>query len=208
MRIGVVLGSSRRHRLGDRVCHYVMAQAAGIAGAEFVLLDLARYELPFFDELVPPLGNRARTPSAPVRRWLEDVRVADGYLFLTPEYNYAIPAVLKNALDYLADEAEGKPATIVSYSDTMHGGNIAGHELRLTLNKLGMLPLPRSLPLAHADEVLSESGELAGDSPWAAKVGRYLPFLLTELVRYAGALEGLRDPASQGLRHLAPVTTG
>jgi NAD(P)H-dependent FMN reductase len=195
MRIGVVLGSSRPQRLGERVCRYVIGQAADVGGAEFAVLDLADYGLPFFEELVPPLSNRDRTATAPVQRWLDDVRAADGFVFLTPEYNYAIPAVLKNALDYLADEAEGKPATIISYSDTMHGGNIAGHELRLTLGKLGMLPLPKGLPLAHADQVLSESGGLAG-SPWAVKVGRYVPVLLAELVRYARALRDLRDPAT------------
>jgi NAD(P)H-dependent FMN reductase len=192
MRIGVVLGSSRPQRLGERVCRFVTSEAAAIGGAEFVVLDLAGYRLPFFDEIVPPLSNGDRTVTAPVRRWLDDVRSADGFVFLTPEYNYAIPAVLKNALDYLAGEAEGKPATIISYSDTMHGGNIAGHELRLTLGKLGMLPLPRGLPLAHADQVLSPAGELANGSPWAAKVGRYVPVLLTELVRYAAALGALR----------------
>jgi NAD(P)H-dependent FMN reductase len=149
--IGVVLGSSRSRRLGDRVCQFVLSQATTVAGASFTVLDLASYQLPFFDEDIAPLNNRDRSPAEPVRRWLGGMAAADGYLFLTPEYNYAVPAVLKNALDYLAREAEAKPASILSYSDTAHGGNIAGHELRLTLNKLGMFTMPKSLPLAHAD---------------------------------------------------------
>jgi NAD(P)H-dependent FMN reductase len=144
--IGIVLGSSRKRRLGDRVCRFVLSQAAAVTGASFTVLDLASYQLPFFDEDIAPLNNRDRSPADPVRRWLGDMAAADGYLFLTPEYNYAVPAVLKNALDYLAREAEAKPASILSYSDTAHGGNIAGHELRLTLNKLGMFTMPKSLP--------------------------------------------------------------
>jgi chromate reductase len=194
--IGIVLGSSRKRRLGDRVCQLVLNQAAAVAGASFSVLDLASYQLPFFDEDIAPLNNRDRSPADPVRRWLGDMAAADGYLFLTPEYNYAVPGVLKNALDYLAREAEAKPASILSYSDTAHGGNIAGHELRLTLNKLGMFTMPKSLPLAHADTLLNEDGTLAEDSRWAAKVAAFVPWSLTELARYADLLRQARVRAA------------
>jgi NAD(P)H-dependent FMN reductase len=196
MNIAVVLGSSRRNRLGERVAAYVMTKAAGVPGADFSLLDLADYDLPFFDEELAPWSNPARSPAPAAARWLAGMAEADGYLFLTPEYNYAVPAVLKNALDFLGHEADGKPAAVLSYSDTRHGGNIAGHELRLTLSKLGMLPLPRSLPLAHADRLLDESGRLAEDSDWAAKVDQFVPYALAELARYAAALRVARDPVA------------
>lgn len=194
MKIAIVLGSSRSPRLGDRVCAYVLAKAVQLQGAEFTVLDLAGYGLPFFDEPLAPWSSRDRSPSPAAQRWLDDISAADGYLFLTPEYNYAVPAVLKNALDFLGHEADGKPASILSYSDTMHGGNIAGHELRLTLNKLGMLPLPKSLPLAFADRLLDESGRLTEQSDLAAKVDNFLPWSLAELVRYAAVLQTLREP--------------
>jgi NAD(P)H-dependent FMN reductase len=201
VKIGIVLGSGRQPRLGDRVCKFVLSKAREVAGAAFTVLDLADYKLPFFDEEVAPLrrspdAGRDRMPSEPVRRWLDDMAAADGYLFVTPEYNYAVPAVLKNAIDYLAREAEGKPASILSYSDTMHGGNIAGHELRMILNKLGMFPMPKSLPLAHADRLLDEDGQLAEDGPWAAKVCAFIPWSLTELARYAALLSQARVPAA------------
>jgi NAD(P)H-dependent FMN reductase len=191
--IGVVLGSSRPQRLGERVCKFVMSQAAQLPGARYTVLDLACYELPFFSEPVAPLNNRDRCPAGPVRRWLADMAAADGYLFITPEYNYAVPAVLKNALDFLAREAEGKPASVLSYSDTSFGGNIAGHELRLTLNKLGMFPMPMSLPLPHADQLLAPDGTLAPDSDWAAKVAAFVPWSLIELTRYAALLRQARQ---------------
>ena len=112
---------------------------------------------------------------------------ADGYLFVVPEYHYAVPAV-KNSLDFPGHEADGKPAAILSSSDTDHGGNIAAHELRLCLNKLGMLPLPRSLPLAHADEILGPDGAMVAESDFARKVAQFMPWSLRELVRYAAAL--------------------
>jgi hypothetical protein len=59
-----------------------------------------------------------------------------------------------------------------------------------------MLPLPKSLPLAHAERLLDETGRLAGDPDWAAKVAAFLPWSLAELARYATALAKLREPAS------------
>jgi NAD(P)H-dependent FMN reductase len=196
VKIAIVLGSSRQPRLGDRVCRFVLSKAREVPEVTFTVLDLAGYQLPFFDEEVAPLNNRDRVPCEPARRWLDDMAAADGYLFVTPEYNYAVPAVLKNAIDYLAREAEGKPASILSYSDTAHGGNIAGHELRMILNKLGMFPMPKSLPMAHADRLLNEDGTLAEDTPWAGKVAAFIPWSLTELARYAALLREARVPAA------------
>ena len=105
----------------------------------------------------------------------------------------AVLAVVKNALDFLGREADGKPASILSYSDTDHGGNIAGHELRLVLNKLGMLPLPKSLPLAHAGQLLDLDGALVAESGFGRKAAQFLPWSLHELVRYAEALQPLRQ---------------
>lgn len=170
-----------------------MGHAARVADAEFSVLDLARYRMPFFDEAIAPLDNPERVAAPCVARWLDDMAAADGYLFLTPEYNFTIPAVLKNALDFLAGQSHGKPAAILSYSTTTHGGIVAGNELRLTLCKVGIIPLPKSLPLAHANRVLDESGRLAEDTPWAHKVNAYVPVALTELTRYTNALRPLRE---------------
>jgi NAD(P)H-dependent FMN reductase len=193
IKVGVVLGSSREARLGDRVIRWVLSSAREVPGADFALFDLARYQLPFFNEAVAPWDNPDRHPAPDVARWLEDMASADGYLFVVPEYNLAVPAVVKNALDFLAHEADVKPAAILSYSDTFNGGVTAGHELRLVLNKLGMLPLPKALPLAHADQLLDPDGSLVAESRLAKVVALFLPYLLRELVHYAVALRPLRE---------------
>jgi NAD(P)H-dependent FMN reductase len=192
-KVGVVLGSSRDVRLGERVIRWVLTSAKEVPEADFALFDLGRYQLPFFDEAIAPWDNPDRHPVPNVARWLEDVASADGFLFVVPEYNLAVPAVVKNALDFLAHEAEVKPAAILSYSDTFNGGVTAGHELRLVLNKLGMLPLPKALPLAHADQLLDPDGNLTGESRFAGVVAQFLPYLLRELVQYAITLRPLRQ---------------
>jgi NAD(P)H-dependent FMN reductase len=193
IKIGVVLGSSREHRLGERVVRWVLASAEEVSEADFALFDLASYHLPFFDEALAPWDNPDRHPAPNVARWLEDMASADGYLFVVPEYNLAAPAVVKNALDLLAHEADAKPTSILSYSDTFDGGVVAGHELRLVLNKLGMLPLPKAIPLAHADQLLDPDGCLVAESRFARIIAQYLPYLLRELAHYAAALRPLRQ---------------
>lgn len=185
--IGVVLGSSRGQRLGERVARFVLQRSAEVPGAGFALFDLAGYHLPFFDEVT---GAARRAPG--VVRWLEDMASADGYLFVVPEYNYAVPALVKNSLDFLVGEADGKPASVLSYSTTSHGGTIAGHLLPLTLNKVGMLPLPRSVALAHADQLLRPDGTVDAGSVAGAEAARSVSASLAELARYSVALRPLR----------------
>jgi chromate reductase, NAD(P)H dehydrogenase (quinone) len=192
-RIGVVLGSSRERRLGERVIRWVLARAKEVPEADFALFDLACYQLPFFDEAIAPWDNPDRHPAPNVARWLEDVASADGYLFVVPEYNLAVPAVVKNALDLLAHEADAKPASILTYSDTFNGGVTAGHEFRLIVNKLGMLPLPMTVPLPHAEQLLDPDGSLVAESRFATVVAQVLPYLLRELAHYAAALRPLRQ---------------
>jgi NAD(P)H-dependent FMN reductase len=196
MRIEVVLGSTRPGRLGDRVCRFIMNKAALVNGAEFALLDLADHPMPFFDEPLAPLANPDRRPSATVRAWLTAMAAADAYVFVTPEYNHAPPAALKNALDYLATEAAGKPASIVSYSTTAHGGALAGQQLRLALSKAGMLPLPNSLALAHADRLIDPTGQLAERSDWARRVAEFAPASLRVLAAHTRALNTLNEADS------------
>lgn len=194
MKIAVVLGSTRKGRLGERVAKWVMKITQGIEGAEFVLLDLADYELPFFDETIAPLnrddssGKRAEG----VQRWIDDVAAADGYLFITTEYNYKPPAVLENALDFLGMEAAKKPAAVLSYSDSAMGGIIANNQLRLLLGKLFMLPVPVGVPLAKANEILTKDGVMK-TSDMRAKYERYLAYSLGELVNYTKALIPVRS---------------
>jgi chromate reductase, NAD(P)H dehydrogenase (quinone) len=192
-RIGVVLGSSRGQRLGERVIRWVLTSAKEVSEADFALFDLASYQLPFFDEALAPWDNPDRHPAPNVARWLEDMASADGYLFVVPEYNLAVPAVVKNALDLLAHEADAKPASILSYSDTFNGGVTAGHEFRLVLNKLGMLPLPKAIPLPHAEQLLDPDGNLVAESGFARVIAQYLPYSLRELVHYAAGLRPLRQ---------------
>jgi len=105
------------------------------------ILDLAKQNLPLYDETVIPASLPASDPTAHytkehAKAWSAVVRQYDGFIFVTPQYNWSIPASLKNALDYLFHEWKGKPAGIVSYGS--RGGVKAADHLKDILTGLRM----------------------------------------------------------------------
>lgn len=107
----------------------------------FTILDLSKQSLPLYDESVIPASLPSDNPTPHyskehTRKWSNTVRQYDAFIFITPQYNWSIPASLKNALDYLFHEWKGKPAGIVSYGS--RGGGKAADHLRGILNGLRM----------------------------------------------------------------------
>ncbi|KAJ5928700.1 hypothetical protein N7466_007656 [Penicillium verhagenii] len=115
------------------------------------ILDLAAQSLPLYDESVipaslPPTDPTPHYSKEHTRIWSQVVRQYDAFIFVTPQYNWSIPASLKNALDYLFHEWKGKPAGIVTYGS--RGGGKAADHLRGVLNGLRMRVVGTSVPLS------------------------------------------------------------
>jgi chromate reductase len=74
---------------------------------------------------------------APVNALADAIRAADGVIFVTPEYNYSVPGVLKNAIDWVSrlpnQPLAGKPVAIQSASQGPLGGPRAQYHLRQML---------------------------------------------------------------------------
>lgn len=92
-----------------------------------------------------PHYNADVTDDPNVARLLEQVGAADGVVFVTPEYNYSVPGVLKNAIDWASRPAydsvfRDKPCFIVTVSGGAMGGVRAQSHLKYILN--GMLARP------------------------------------------------------------------
>src|SRR5215510_6588272 len=88
-RIAVVVGSLRKDSLNRQLALAIAHLAPSTFTFEHVRID----DLPLYDQ--DQDGNQ----SAEVRRLKSEIAAADGVLFVTPEYNRAIPGVLKNAID-------------------------------------------------------------------------------------------------------------
>lgn len=98
-------------------------------------------------EGIPPFNaDLESSPSEKVKEFKSKIKAADAILMVTPEYNYSVPGVLKNAIDWASrpygDSAwEGKPVAIMSASTGMLGGARAQYHLRQTFIFLKMYPV-------------------------------------------------------------------
>ena len=121
-------------------------------------------------EGIPPFNqDHEREPPPAVRQFKAAVKAADAILIVTPEYNYSVPGVLKNAIDWASrpygDSAwDGKPVGIMGASIGMLGTGRAQYHLRQMFVFLNMFPLnqPEGL-IANADEKFDDEGNLKDD---------------------------------------------
>ncbi|WP_238007532.1 bifunctional NAD(P)H-dependent oxidoreductase/GNAT family N-acetyltransferase [Dactylosporangium sp. AC04546] len=181
--------STRPGALGPVVAQWlvdaVAARAAQLS-VELVPVALGDLNLPFLDEEEHPSSGVYRNEHT--RRWSAIAGAADGFIAVTPEYNYGMPATLKNALDYLGAEWAWKPIGFVSYGNTSAGTRSVQHAKQV-VTTLRMVPLGATVAIRIGDSV--EQGRLRPDAGRdAAGVG-----LLDELVRVAHALRPMRDRA-------------
>ena len=154
-RILALPGSLRRGGFNRRLLETAAAIAPPALRIE--VGDLA--EVPLFDE---DLEKETGGGPPGVRRLRERIAAADALLIATPEYNQALPGVLKNALDWLSRESPdavlaGKPAAIVGVTSGRWGTRLAQADLRRVLTATGSLPMPApNLFLAEAERAFDE----------------------------------------------------
>jgi chromate reductase len=121
-------------------------------------------QLPFYNE-----DLETTAPPAPWTAFRQRVKAADAVLFVTPEYNRSVPAVLKNALDvgsrpYGNSVWDRKPGAVVSGSPGAIGAFGANHHLRQSLVFLNVPTMQQpEAYLGHVDKLFDEQGKLAGD---------------------------------------------
>jgi NAD(P)H-dependent FMN reductase len=126
-KIQLIIGSTREGRNADKFATWVQDQVAKNTDIELEVVDLKDWDLPFMTSSVSPAVAPIDTPEA--KAWSAQISKAEGFIFLTSEYNRSIPASLKNAFDYLKPEWEEKPAAVVSYG-FIDGGASATNHLR------------------------------------------------------------------------------
>lgn len=113
--IKVILGSVRPGRFGIQPAEWITKLGKQYGqGSTFELVDLKEVGLPMLDTPVPP-SMMPRNQSKHQETWAKIIDEADGFIIVTAEYNHSIPASLKNAIDFLADEWAHKPVAFLGY---------------------------------------------------------------------------------------------
>jgi chromate reductase len=162
LNVAVLVGSLRKESFSRKIAHALIALAPATLRLEILEIgQLALYN-PDEDE------DQDQVP-APWAEFRRAVGAADAVLFVTPEYNRSVPAVLKNALDvasrpYGRNLWDGKPGAVVSVSPGALAGFGANHHLRQSLVFLNVPAMQQpEAYLGRVDTLLDPAGNLASD---------------------------------------------
>lgn len=137
-KIAIVVGSLRKDSFSGKIAKTMIGLAQGKLDMEIVEIR----DLPIYNQ-----DDDTETPPPAFTAFREQIRAADGVLFITPEYNRSVPGALKNAIDvgsrpYGKAAWTNKPCAIVSQSPGALGGFGANHHLRQMLPFLNMPAMP------------------------------------------------------------------
>ena len=180
MNVCVLVGSLRKASINGMLANALMSLAPPSLKLEIVEIG----ELPFFNQDL-------ETGSSP-EQWTafrQRVKAADAVLFVTPEYNRSMPAVLKNALDvgsrpYGSSVWDRKPGAIVSCSPSAIEAFGANHHLRQSLVFLNVPTMQQpEAYLAHADKLFDEHGKLLNEG-----TRKFLHEFMQAFAKWVGAV--------------------
>lgn len=158
MKIALLVGSLRNESLNRKVAQSLIDLAPQSLEMEIVEIG----SLPFYNE-----DDESEHPPTAWKNFREKMKPFDGVIFVTPEYNRSVPAVLKNAIDvgsrpYGKSIWSGKAGAVVSASPGAIGGFGANHHLRQSLVFLDVPCLQQpEMYLGHADSSFDAQGKVS-----------------------------------------------
>ncbi|HEX6613147.1 MAG TPA: NADPH-dependent FMN reductase [Rhodanobacteraceae bacterium] len=160
MTIAVLVGSLRKESINRQLAYALQKLAGDRLAFEYINIG----ELPLFNQD----NEQDYPPSA--KRMKDQIRGADGVLFVTPEYNRSIPGVLKNAIDiasrpYGTNAFAGKPGAVIGTSQGAVGTALAQQHLRnvCVFLDIPMLQQPEAF-VQFKDDLVAEDGSVTVDS--------------------------------------------
>jgi NAD(P)H-dependent FMN reductase len=159
-RILVFYGSYRSDRMGIRLAQFVVEGLRG-RGDEVELIDARAVGLPMLDRMYKE-HPKGEAPAA-LEKLAGQIRDADGFVFITGEYNWGIQPGLKNLTDHFLEEWFWRPAAIASYSVGRLSGVRAATAWHGTLSEMGMVVISSTIAVGPIAQTLSEQGEPTGE---------------------------------------------
>lgn len=137
MKIQIIVGSVREGRIAIKVARWVQRsiERANYSTVQVELIDLKEWNLPIFSGSHPPLTGIYDQPKQ--QQWADKIASGDAVILISPEYNHGYSPALKNALDYLGKEWQGKPAAYIGYGAT--NGSRSIDQIRQVGTQLGLV---------------------------------------------------------------------
>jgi NAD(P)H-dependent FMN reductase len=185
LKLKVIVASTRPGRVGLPVGEWFVENANKHAGFEAELVDLLTVNLPMFDEPNHPILQQYTHDHT--KEWSKIVEEADGFVLITPEYNYFAPATIVNAIDFLHHEWHYKPVGIVSYGG-VSAGTRAAQSIKPLLTSVKTMPIPEGVFIPFVSQLIDkEDNSFKADETHEAAANK----MLDELVKWATALKTL-----------------
>jgi chromate reductase len=159
-KIAVIVGSLRKDSFNRKLANAIVK----LAPSDFTFQQVKINDLPLYNQ--DDDVNQAES----VKRLKDEIKDAQGLLFVTPEYNRSIPGVLKNAIDHASRPSgqnvwAGKPAGVLGASPGVIGTAMAQQHLRNVLSALNVPTLAQPDAFIHAkDGLFDEFGNIGKDS--------------------------------------------
>jgi len=188
MNILVFYGSYRSNRMGIRLVRFVIERLRR-RGDNVELIDAKEIGLPILDKMYKeyPKGEAPEALEGLARK----IRDADGFVFVTGEYNWGIQPGLKNLTDHFLEEWFWRPAAIVSYSAGRLSGARAATAWHGTLSEMGMVVISSTIAVGPIGQTLSAEGEPDGGGGQALE--RAFPRFADDLIWWMEAVKAQRQ---------------
>src|SRR5260370_5401709 len=159
-RILVLYGSYRCDRMVIRLADFVV-EVFRARGDDVELLDAKVGGLPMMDRMYKEYPKGA-APAA-LEKLAGEIRGADGFVFITGEYNWGVQPGLKNLTDHFLEEWFWRPAAIASYSAGRFSGARAATAWHGTLSEMGMVVISSTIAVGPIAQTLSEEAKPNGE---------------------------------------------
>ncbi|MFN3817357.1 NADPH-dependent FMN reductase [Blastomonas sp.] len=187
-RILVFYGSYRSDRQGIRLADYLV-RALQKRGAAAELIDAKAVGLPILDRMYKEY-SKGEAP-ANLEQLAEKIRAADGFVFVTGEYNWGVQPGLKNLTDHFLEEWYWRPAAIASYSAGRLAGARAATAWHGTLSEMGMVVISSTLAVGGIGHALDADAHPIGDG--GAALERAFPRFADDLAWWVEAARSQRE---------------
>lgn len=184
----IFYGSYRSDRQGIRLADYLVKSFAA-RGARPELIDAKALDLPMLDRMYKEYASGMAPPA--LETLARKIVSADGFVFVTGEYNWGVQPGLKNLIDHFLEEWFWRPAAIASYSAGRFSGVRAALSWHGILSEMGMVVISSSLAVGNIGQALDLTAEPTGEG--GAALARAFPRFADDLGWWAEAARHQRS---------------
>jgi len=186
-RILVLYGSYRSDRMGIRLAQFIV-DGLRARGEDVELIDAKAVGLPMLDRMYKE-HPKGQAPAV-LEQLAGKIRDADGFVFVTGEYNWGMQPGLKNLTDHFLEEWFWRPAAIASYSAGRFSGVRAALAWHGTLSEMGMVVISSQVAVGSIAQTLDAEGKPTGEGGKALE--RAFPRFADDLAWWADAAKTQR----------------